>query len=126
MTAQPLRVFVVEDHQDTLKALRFYLEQSGHVVQSASTKADAIAGLSACSCDLLLSDIALSDGTGWELMSELGPARPRYAVAMSGFGSNADAARSKTVGFRQHLIKPLDPDLLDHQLAAALRERDRA
>jgi DNA-binding response OmpR family regulator len=33
-----LRIFVVEDHQDTLEALQIYLEQSGHIVLSASLK----------------------------------------------------------------------------------------
>ena len=126
MTGKPLRVFVVEDHRDTLHALRFYIEQSGHVVDSARTKADAVAALSVSRCDVLLSDIALSDGTGWELMHELGSARPRYAIAMSGFGTNADATRSKLAGFRHHLIKPIEPDALDEQLAEALRERDGA
>lgn len=125
MMEEPLRVFVVEDHYDTLKSLRFYLEQSGHSVQSARTKAEAVAALSAASYDLLLSDIALSDGTGWDLLSELGHTRPRYAVAMSGFGTAADAQRSKAAGFRHHLIKPIDPDALDEQLAEARRERDR-
>jgi len=125
MTEESLRVFVVEDHHDTLKSLRFYLEQSGHTVQSARTKAEAVAALNASPYDLLLSDIALSDGTGWELLGELGSARPRYAVAMSGFGTAADAQRSKVAGFRHHLVKPIDPDALDEQLAEARRERHR-
>jgi CheY-like chemotaxis protein len=126
VTAEPLRIFIVEDHQDTVKALRFYLEQSGYTVQSARTKAEAVAALNSSTYDLLLSDIALSDGTGWDLLSELGPARPRYAIAMSGFGTAADAHRSRAAGFRHHLVKPIDPDALDEQLAEARRERDGA
>lgn len=126
MTEAPLRVFIVEDHQDTLKSLRMYLEQSGHTVRSGRTLAEALTALSEYPCDLLLSDIALSDGTGWDLMSELGGARPRYAVAMSGFGTASDISRSKAAGFRHHLVKPIDPDALDEQLARAQTERDRA
>jgi len=126
VTNESLRIFVVEDHPDTLKALRLYLEQSGHSVQSASTKAEALAALSTLPCDLLLSDIALSDGTGWDLLTELGPARPRYAIAMSGFGTATDANRSKAVGFRHHLVKPLDPDLIDAHLSEAVRERNES
>lgn len=126
MTSAPLQIFVVEDHQDTLEALEFYLTQAGHVVRSAGTKAAALSALSQAPCDLLLSDISLSDGTGWDLVRELGSARPRYTVAMSGFGTAKDIERSKTAGFRHHLVKPIDPDTLDELVADAVRERDEA
>ncbi len=124
MSPERLRVFVVEDHQDTLKALRLYLEQSGHAVQSASTLAQAVAALNTSECDVLLSDIALSDGTGWELLSQLRGPPPPYAIAMSGFGSAADANRSKMAGFRHHLVKPVDPDRLDELPSEARCERE--
>jgi CheY-like chemotaxis protein len=38
----PLRIFVVEDHEDTLKAMQLYLEQLGHIVFFAQTKAQAL------------------------------------------------------------------------------------
>ena len=38
----PLRIFVIEDHRDTLEALQIYLEQLGHVVFSARSKAEAL------------------------------------------------------------------------------------
>jgi two-component system CheB/CheR fusion protein len=125
MTDQQLRVLIVEDHQDTLKYLKLYLEQSGHAVQAARTLEEAKNTFAAAECDVLLSDIALSDGTGWELLSELERIRPVYAVAMSGFGMAEDTKRSKAAGFRHHLVKPIDPDLLDKALEEARREMER-
>src|SRR5688500_5987785 len=116
MTDQRLRIFIVEDHQDTLKYLRLYLEQSGHSVQSARTIKQAVETLAGSKCDVLLSDIALSDGTGWDLMQELRASPPPFAIAMSGFGTAADAKRSQGVGYRHHLVKPIDPDRLDELL----------
>lgn len=124
MTDQPLRIFVVEDHQDTLKYLKLYLEQSGHTVQSARTIKQAVETLAGSQCDVLLSDIALSDGTGWDLMQALSASPPPFAIAMSGFGTAADANRSKGAGYRHHLVKPIDPDRLDQVLIEARRERD--
>jgi PleD family two-component response regulator len=40
----PLRIFVIEDHPDTLEALQIYLEQLGHIVFSARSKAEALRG----------------------------------------------------------------------------------
>jgi CheY-like chemotaxis protein len=123
MTEQSLRIFIVEDHQDTLKYLSLYLEQSGHAVQSARTMKQALETLATSECDVLLSDIALSDGTGWDLLQKLNTPRPPFAVAMSGFGTAADANRSKAAGYRHHLVKPIDPDRLDDLLKEAGREK---
>jgi DNA-binding response OmpR family regulator len=66
-----LRIFVVEDHKDTLDALQIYLEQLGHIVSYASTKAEALKQIPMADCHVLISDIGLPDGNGWELMQEL-------------------------------------------------------
>lgn len=119
---QPLRIFVVENHADTLKWLTLYLEQLGHSVLSARTVDEALTSLPAANCNVLISDIGLPDGDGWELLrrAELPPAV--YAIAMSGFGMNADRAKSKATGFRHHMLKPFDPDELDALLEEAAEE----
>jgi len=122
----PLRIIVVENHPDTLKYLRLYLEQLNHVVEGAQTMSDALRVLAKQEFDVLISDIGLPDGDGWELLRRAGPSRPGYAIAMSGFGMNADRSRSKEAGFRRHLLKPFMPSELDHSLEEAATERDRA
>lgn len=121
----PLRVFVVENHPDTLSALTLYLEEMGHVVLSATTMTEALEKLPDAACDVLLSDIGLPDGDGWELLRSFCAGRdpcPIYAIAMSGFGLNADRARSEEAGYRHHLLKPFDPDEFDEILAEASHE----
>ena len=63
-----LRIFVVENHEDTLTALTGYLTQMGHAVRSALTMEDALRKLPLADCDVLISDIGLPDGDGWELL----------------------------------------------------------
>jgi two-component system CheB/CheR fusion protein len=123
MTESALHILVVENHEDTLQALKIYLEQSGHRVDCVRTLAQAIEALSASDCDVLLSDIGLPDGSGWDLLKSANVKRPLYAVAMSGFGTAADLARSRAAGFRCQLVKPVDPDRLDNLLDEAARER---
>jgi DNA-binding response OmpR family regulator len=64
--------------------------------------------------DLLLSDLRLPDGNGWDLLRRLKEAgwRPKHAIAISGWGSETDLAESKSAGFQAHLIKPLAPEVL--------------
>ena len=121
---RPLRIFVVENHPDTLRALRMYLEGTGYVIVSASTLREALETFPGARCDVLISDIGLPDGSGWDLLQKLrenGHA-PAYAIAMSGFGMNADHVRSQEAGYRHHLLKPFVPDDLDVMLAEAARE----
>ena len=117
MSREHLRVIVVEDHADTAEALRKFLTKIGYKVYVAPDLASARALAKAVEFDLLLSDLQLPDGTGWDLMEELTAEGPVRGVAMSGFNTEADVERSRTVGFLDHLAKPLRPE----RLSAALR-----
>ena len=63
--------------------------------------------------DLLLSDIALPDGSGTDLMMQVRAIRPIPGIAMSGFGMQADIDRSLQAGFVDHLVKPVKPEQLE-------------
>ena len=120
---QALRVFVVENHPDTLKSMEIYLRQLGHFVESARSVTEALDVLPRAECDVLISDIGLPDGDGWQLLEKADLPASVYCVAMSGFGLRADRIKSKAVGYRHHLLKPLNPDELDNILDEAARER---
>ena len=120
--SRPLRIFIVENHADTLKWISRYLESMGHKVLSARTMTEALEALPAAGCEVLISDIGLPDGDGWELLRTVRLSRPIYAIAMSGFGMNADRVKSKAAGYRHHLLKPFVPRELDDALEEADRE----
>jgi len=124
-TFRPLKIFIVENHADTLKYLRIYLEEMGHQVFEARNMTEAVDAIPECCCDVLISDIGLPDGDGWSLLKTLqAGARnvPRFAIAMSGFGMSADRSRSRAAGYREHLMKPFDPENLDELLRKAEKE----
>ena len=62
--------------------------------------------------DVLVSDISLPDGTGYELMRSVGSAGPVSAIALSGFGAPEDMRRSLEAGFARHIVKPVLPSEL--------------
>jgi CheY-like chemotaxis protein len=122
--AMSLDILLVENHPDTAKFLRMYLEQLGHVVRVAGSVQEALAKLSQANAEVLISDIGLPDGDGWEIMERAGLPPTVYAIAMSGFGAFSDRTRSESAGFRHHLTKPFSPDELDGYLEEALREKN--
>ena len=63
--------------------------------------------------DLLISDIALPDGTGTELMANLRAMSGLRGIAISGFGMNGDIEKSLQAGFSEHLVKPIKIEKLE-------------
>lgn len=120
--ARPLRIFVVENHADTREFLTLMLEELGHQVSVADTMTKALREVPASGCDVLISDIGLPDGDGWELLEKLDLPRPVFAIAMSGFGMSADRSRSKAAGYRHHLVKPMGLEQLESILIEAAVE----
>jgi len=121
-----LRIFVVENHDDTRLALETLLAQLGHEVEAVATMAAALSALPEADADVLISDIGLPDGNGWDLLSRLDVSRVPFAIAMSGYGMNADRERSRVAGYRHHMVKPMDLEKLEAYLAEAALERARA
>lgn len=120
-----LHVFVVENHEDTRLSLCMLLEQLGHTVACAATMREALAALPTSGCDVLISDIGLPDGDGWELLRLADLPRPVYAVAMSGYGMNADREKSRAAGYRHHLVKPMALEEIEGVLVEATQELRR-
>ena len=101
-------IMVVEDHEDTRRVLARALRRKGYGVTAAGSVAAAVAQFSTSPPDLLISDIGLPDGTGWDLLEKLRPHGPLRAIAVSGYGMNADVEKSREIGFAAHLTKPID------------------
>jgi CheY-like chemotaxis protein len=118
----PLRIFIVENHPDTLEGLTMYLTGLGHTIEAAHSMQEALDTLPKAHFDVLLSDIGLPDGDGWQLLREAHLPQSVYTIAMSGFGMGNDQRKSRAAGYRRHLIKPFDPSELDRALEEAAAE----
>ena len=112
------RILLVDDNLDTLRVIARLRRLNGHQVVTAESVSTAIAA-AAEPFDLLITDIGLPDGTGWELMRELRRRGPVRAIALSGFSMDEDIRRSRDVGFIEHLCKPIMPDDLEQAILRA-------
>jgi len=118
-----MSIFIVENHEDTLQYLKHYLSMVGHTVRSARDMASALDNLKAAPVDVLISDIGLPDGDGWELMLRIKETgHVPFGIAMSGYGMRSDKEKSLSAGYRHHLVKPFGPDELEVLLKEAAAE----
>jgi PAS domain S-box-containing protein len=118
-----LRVLLVEDHEPTRLALTQLLLRRHYKVTAAGSLKEALAAAEAGDFHLVISDIGLPDGSGYELMNELRNRTEIPGIALTGYGMDHDVARSEQVGFGAHLTKPVRVETLDRALAAVLNGR---
>ena len=109
-----VRVLVVEDEADARHLLAAVLQKRGARVFMAASGAEALEMLERDRPDVLLSDIALQDQDGYDLIrkvralsAERGGRIP--AAALTGYGRLEDRMRALSAGFQLHAAKPVEP-----------------
>lgn len=117
-SSKPLRILLVEDHQDTRRTLSRLLTHFGHNVVTAENVEGAMDVIGSNNIDVVLCDIGLPDGSGYEVAAHARANGGIKAIALTGFGTEQDVQRSKEAGFDFHLVKPINfqelQTILDH------------
>ena len=100
------RVLLVEDHQDSREFMQALLESDGHSVVAVTGVRDAIDMLETANppYDVLVTDIGLSDGSGWDLIAVARKRWPELRVGVvtgweprAGAGADGDFVLRKPV-----------------------------
>ena len=117
--AKSLRILLVEDHRDTRHTLARLLTHFGHKISVADTMQSALEIMASQKFDVVLCDIGLPDGSGYQIISEAKRKQTVMGVALTGFGASEDIQRGKQAGFDFHLTKPVDFHELRTVLAQA-------
>src|SRR5262249_62099942 len=90
-----LRILVVEDHSDTLQALSRLLDHFGHDISTADGARSALDMIKSKAFDVVLCDIALPDGNGYDVVAAAKRKGAVKAVAISGYASRDDVGRGR-------------------------------
>lgn len=112
-----LRVLLVEDHPDTREVLARLLRASSFAVKTAASVEAALQLAAMEAFDIVVSDLGLPDGTGYDLMKQIRDRHGIKGIALSGYGMEEDLRRSREAGFLDHIIKPVNVS----QLVAVLQ-----
>jgi two-component system CheB/CheR fusion protein len=94
-----LRILLVEDHHSTHTTLAELLTERGHAVSEAESLAQARALAKANKFDLVICDLGLPDGRGYDLMRELKRESSLPGIALSGYGMEMDISKASRLVF---------------------------
>ena len=107
----PLRVLLVDDHDDMLTIMQLMMTQRGYSVATATSGAEALALAPEFGPQVVVSDIGMPGMDGYELMSTLRRAselQPFKSIALTGYDEPDDHQRAREVGYDAQLTKPVD------------------
>jgi DNA-binding response OmpR family regulator len=113
-------VVIVEDDQAVADSLQLLLDLHGYEARVAYTGPEGVRLAQEWPAEVVVCDIGLPDLDGYGVATAL----RRHAatvqarlITLTAYGSDADRRRSREVGFEQHLVKPVHPDVLLELLA---------
>lgn len=109
------RILVADDNEDAVTALALLLSELGHDVRTAENGAHAVAVAATFQPQVALLDIGMPEMDGYEAGRRIRAQSTEDAtvlIALSGWGQDDDKRRAASVGFRHHLVKPVDPTAL--------------
>ncbi len=116
------RICIVEDNLDTAEMLRELLELSKHRVILTRSGSEALEVLRTQAVDVVLCDLGLPGMNGFTFAREVRKDPSIAAVkliALTGYGQPEDRKDSAAAGFDEHLLKPIDLEVLSSSLRRA-------
>lgn len=99
-------VLVVDDDDGVRLAVQRFLEREGHVVRTAASAAMAIASARAQPPDVVVLDVGLPDGDGYEVMESLRRWTRVPILLLTGRDAPMDRVNGLDLGADDYLVKP--------------------
>lgn len=120
------KILIVEDEEDVLELVRFNLEKSGYLVDTALTGREALDKARSNSPDLILLDLMLPEIDGLEVCKILKKdvkTETIPVIMLTAKGTEADIVTGLEMGADDYITKPFSPRILMARIKAVLRRK---
>jgi len=110
------RVLLIDDNVDAAESLAQLLALSGHDARTAGDGAQAMRMAQEFKPEVVFCDLGLPGMNGYEVAKELRAlpfGRDIVLAALTGYGQPADREKTAKAGFDAHLVKPVDPSVIE-------------
>ncbi len=113
--ARSLRILIMDDNVDAADSIAMLPNMEGHETRAVNSARAALLAVPDFKPEVVLLDIGLPEMDGYEVARRLraqnGERRMRL-VAVTGYGQPADRRRAHAAGFDEHMVKPVEPTVL--------------
>jgi DNA-binding NtrC family response regulator len=118
-------LLLVDDDRHVLHSMAEWLREQGYQLDTAASRAEAIAAVGRKNYDVALVDIRLSDGDGFDVLAWCRQHCPATAVIMvTGYGTVDAAVEAIRAGAFDFLTKPLIDEELEMAIQRAVTQRE--
>lgn len=125
MSVAGVKVLCVDDQAEALELTALMLGARGAVVRTASSVDDALVAMYEFMPDVLVSDVAMPNRSGYDLVERVAqlpePLSSTPAIALTAYARSDDAQRALRRGFACHVGKPVNADELAQTIAKLAR-----
>jgi DNA-binding response OmpR family regulator len=115
----PPTVLLADDDRATRKLMRAYLSEVGVAVHEASDGEEAVALARRLSPDLIVLDVLMSGGDGFEVLRRLGHDTPPVMM-LTAVGDEVDQLVGYRLGVLDYVVKPVSPKVMAAKVKAML------
>ncbi|MCL4129751.1 UNVERIFIED_CONTAM: hypothetical protein GTU68_060333, partial [Idotea baltica] len=117
-------IFIVEDEPSIAQTVQFTLEAEGFSTQHFSTGSCSIKALSRQKPSLILLDVGLSDGSGFDFFRKIRDLSEAPIIYMTARGDEIDRVVGLEMGADDYIVKPFSLRELVARVRAVLRRSD--
>lgn len=119
-----MRILIVEDEPDLLKALARALRDEDYAVDTANNGADGLFNAESIDYDAIVLDVMLPQMDGWEMLSRLRKKKKTPVLMLTARDQSRDRVKGLDTGADDYVVKPFDlPELLARLRALIRRTR---
>jgi DNA-binding NtrC family response regulator len=121
---EPLKILLVDDDEGICDALSKIMSSKGYVVTSKNSASEAIKALHTSSYDVLLTDLAMPQINGIELLKltvKMAPTMVR--IIMTGYGDVSTYLHAIDIGASEYINKPVKANELEAIIKKLIREK---
>jgi DNA-binding NtrC family response regulator len=126
MTPSPktIRILIVDDEAIVRESLGNWFRESGYTVDVAASGREALQKLAEATYDIFLVDIKMPGMDGLQLQRRIREIAPEAAlIIMTAYASVETAVEAMKQGAYDYIVKPFDPDQLEHIIRNAVERK---
>ncbi|MFE4714739.1 MULTISPECIES: response regulator transcription factor [Paenibacillus] len=124
-TAVRNHVLIVEDDDNIRRFISINLINNGFVVSEAANQGEALQSFTTNHPDVIVLDIMLPDGNGFEICQKLRAQDPGVIIVfLTARGQDLDKIKGLEIGADDYIVKPFNPLELVARIKAILRRTE--